>query len=99
MIESLLVIVAVALLVAGVLMMLSPQGLEPLERILNQPVGERALLSLRTGIRGEQAIEEVLNRPVLMWATYWDRWIRRKPRAAGALLLAAGVLCIAAAAG
>lgn len=97
--EYLILTVAIPLFFFGLLMVLFPGTLERLEHTLNRPVGERPVLSLRAGIPGEQGIEEVLNRPVLERAIYWDQWIRRQPRALGALLLAAAALCFALVAG
>lgn len=93
MIEYLILTVAITLVFFGLLMVLFPNALDRLERALNRPVGERRVMSLRAGLPGEQDIEEILNRPVLNRAIYWDRWLRRQPRALGALLLAAAVLC------
>lgn len=97
--ENLILIVLIALVFFGLLMVLFPNMIEGLERSLNRPVGERPVLSLRTGIPGEQEIEKVLNRTVLGRAIYWDHWLRRQPRTVGALLLAAAVLCIVVVAG
>ncbi len=93
--EYLILLLVILLLVLGLLLLLFPGLLERFEQALNRPVGERQVLSLRAGIPGEQDIERVLNRPVLMKSVYWDQWIRRQPRALGALLLAAAGLCIA----
>jgi hypothetical protein len=99
MIQCLILTVAVAWLLAGLLMVLFPKALPRVEQALNRPVGGRSLMALRAGIPAEKEIEEVLNRPVLMRAIYWDQWIRRQPRAVGVLMLAAAALCIAAVAG
>jgi hypothetical protein len=99
MIEYLILAVAAVLLLSGVLMVFFPNALHRLELTLNRPVGQRSVITLRAGIPAEREIEEVLNRPVLMRAIYWDQWIRRQPRLVGALLLAAAVLCIAAVVG
>ncbi len=93
--EYLILTLAIALLVSGLLMVLFPKMLDRVERALNRPVGEHHVLSLRAGLPREREIEAFLNRPVLRRAIYWDQWIRRQPRAVGALLLAAAVLCIA----
>ena len=97
--EYLMLIVAAALLVFGLLLLLAPGALERLEQALNSPVGGRTLMSLRAGIPRERDIENVLNRPVLGRAIYWDQWIRRRPRSVGVLLLAAAAAFMAAAAG
>ena len=97
--EYLILILAVAMLLLGLLIVLFPGLLERLERALNRPVGERPVLSLRAGIPGERDVEKVINRPVLMKAIYWDQWIRRQPRVLGVLLLAAAALCMAMVAG
>ncbi len=97
--DSLILIVAVALLLSGLLMVLFPHRLDRVERALNKPVGARPVLSLRAGIPGERDIEEILNRPVLRRAVYWDHWVRRQPRVVGALLLAAAALSIVVVAG
>lgn len=99
MIEYLTLAVAILMLLLGLLMVFFPSALQRLERALNQPVGGRPVMTLRAGIPAEKEIEEVLNRPVLMRAIYWDHWIRRQPRAVGVLLLAAAALCMAAVAG
>lgn len=97
--EYMILTVAIALLVFGLLMLFYPDALDRLERQLNKPVGERPVVTLRAGIPGEQNIEQILNRPVLKRAIYWDHWIRRQPRAVGVVLLAAAAACIAAVAG
>ncbi len=93
--EFLILLLAMAMLLLGMLMVLFPALLERLEQGLNRPVGGRPVVSIRAGLPGEQDIEKVLNRPVLMKSIYWDQWIRRQPRAFGALLLAAAALCVA----
>lgn len=93
----LILTIAIVLLLSGLLMLLFPQLLDRVEHVLNRSVGSRPVLSLRAGLPGERHIEEVLNRPVLWRAIYWDLWVRRRPRAVGAALLAAAALCVAAA--
>lgn len=97
--EILILTLAILMLLLGLLMVCSPGLLERLERVLNRSVGERAVVSLRAGLPGEQDIEKILNRPVLMKAIYWDQWLRRQPRALGAVLLTAAAVCIAMVAG
>lgn len=94
--DYLITAIVIALLLPGLLMVLFPQVLDRLERALNRPVGERPVFSLRAGIPGERQAEAILNRPVLGRAVYWDRWIRRRPRAFGIALVAAAALCLAA---
>jgi hypothetical protein len=96
MIEYLTLAVVIPLLLLGLLMVFFPNTLHRVELALNRPVGQRAVITLRAGIPAEKEIEEILNRPVLMRAVYWDQWIRRRPRVAGVLLLAAATLCLVA---
>jgi hypothetical protein len=86
-------VIAAATGLVGLIFLLFPQRIGPLEDILNAHWGNRELTALRLGLRGEQALERVLNRPVLDRNITWDGWARRHPRRVGAVLclLAAGL--------
>jgi hypothetical protein len=90
----LLFLIAAATGFVGLIFLLMPQRIGALEEVLNAPWGGRELTALRLGLRGEQDLEQFLNRPVLTRMITWDAWARRHPRSVGAVLcLVAAGLC------
>lgn len=87
------VTVAIGLFVAavGVLLVLVPGAMARVEEVMNAPLGRTYVFALRLGSRCEEVLEEPLNRPILQRGVYWDGFVRRRPRLAGALFLLAGV--------
>lgn len=75
----------------GILFLLFPNWISRLEEMLNAPWGDRELTALRIGLRGEQAAEQLINRPILDRKITWDGWAKQHPRLVGA------VLCLVAA--
>ncbi|MEZ5542665.1 MAG: hypothetical protein R3F42_11545 [Pseudomonadota bacterium] len=90
---TLMLIICTATGMVGMLYLLVPGWVPVLERRLNAPCGGRELVSLRIGMRGEQWLEQALNREVLTPRIVWDGWLLRHPRLAGAglCLLAPGL--------
>lgn len=86
MMELLINVIAWATGLVGLVFILLPDRLGRIEQLLNTPWGDRELGSLRTGIRGERALEQALNRPLPGPTVTWDGWSRRHPRVVGALL-------------
>jgi hypothetical protein len=77
----------------GLVFLLFPNRISHLEDKLNAPWGDREVISLRLGLRGEQAIEQTINRNVLDKQLTWDGWTKKHPRVVGAALcLVAAVL-------
>ena len=67
----------------GIAFLFFPDRIRRLEARLNAPWGDRELASLRIGMRGEQAVEQVMNSNVLATEIVWDGWLRRHPRLVG----------------
>ena len=78
--------ITVATGLVGVVFLLLPDRIRQLETRLNAPWGDRELVSLRLGLRREQAMEQVINRNVLDKEVIWDSWSRRHPRLVGVVL-------------
>lgn len=77
----------------GLVFLLFPHRIIHLEDRLNAAWGDREMTALRFGLRGEQGIEQVINRNVLDKQLIWDGWARQHPRLVGiALCLIAAVL-------
>ena len=76
----------------GLIFLLFPDRISRLEDKLNAPWGDREVMSLRLGLRGEQAIEQTINRNVLDQKITWDGWARQYPRFVGAALCLVAVL-------
>lgn len=70
----------------GIAFLFFPHRIKQLEARLNAPWGSRELTSLRLGVRGEQAVEQVMNRDVLSRLIVWDGWLQRNPRLVGVAL-------------
>ncbi len=70
----------------GIAFLFFPDRIKQLEARLNAPWGDRELASLRLGVRGEQAVEQVINRNVLTTQFVWDGWLRQHPRLVGIAL-------------
>ncbi len=70
----------------GLLFLLFPGSVKRLEEMLNAPWGDREIMSLRLGLRSEQAIEQTINRNVLDQKISWDGWTKRYPRVVGIAL-------------
>lgn len=83
-----MLMLSIALLagLVGVAFLLFPDRIRQLEERLNKPWGDRELVSLRVGLRGEQAVEQAINRNVLATEIVWDGWLRRHPRLVGIAL-------------
>jgi ABC-type phosphate transport system permease subunit len=83
-----ILMLSIALLtgLVGLAFLFFPNRIRQLEERLNTPWGDRELASLRIGIRGEQAVEQVMNRNVLATEIVWDGWLRRHPRLVGVAL-------------
>jgi len=77
----------------GLVFLLFPERIIHLEDRLNAPWGDREVTALRLGLRGEQTVEQAINRNVLDKQLSWDGWARKHPRSVGiALCLAAALL-------
>ncbi len=85
--RDLLLVPALLCAAAGAVLVLAPGALPRIEALLNRTWGGRTLFTVRLGLEGERSAEEILNRPVLTRAVYWDHWLRRHPRVIGAVLL------------
>ena len=72
--------------VVGIAFLFFPDRIKRLEARLNAPWGDRELASLRIGVRGEQAVEQVMNQNVLAKQIVWDGWLMRHPRLVGVAL-------------
>jgi len=83
--EILTNIIAFSIGLVGLVFILLPDRLERIEQFLNAPWGGQELASLRTGIKGEQALERVLNSNLPGPTLNWDGWARRYPRVTGLL--------------
>ena len=70
----------------GMVFLFFPDRMVQLEAWLNAPWGNREVASLRFGLRGEQTLEQAINRDVLTTPLVWDGWLRQHPRLVGAAL-------------
>jgi len=70
----------------GLVFLIFPDRIRQLEERLNAPWGDREVASLRIGVRGEEAIEQAMNRDVLSRQIVWDGWLQRNPRLVGVAL-------------
>jgi hypothetical protein len=85
--------ITIATGLVGLVFLLFPDRIIHLEDRLNTPWGDREVTALRLGLRGEQAIEQAINRSVLDQQLTWDGWARNHPRVVGIVLcLVAAVL-------
>ena len=82
----LMLTITLAIGLVGLLFLLFPGSVRRLEEMLNAPWGDREIMSLRLGLRSEQAIEQTINRNVLDQNISWDGWTKRYPRVVGAAL-------------
>lgn len=78
--------VALAIGLVGVLFLFCPQWIGRIEEKLNANWGARELVSLRTGLVAERALEQALNRDIQGSRITWDGWTKRYPRPVGAAL-------------
>ena len=77
----------------GLVFLLFPDQINRLEDKINAPWGNREVTALRLGLRGEQVIEQTINRNVLDKQLSWDGWAKKHPRVAGiALCLVSAML-------
>lgn len=81
--DILLLIITLVTALVGVVFLFFPDRIRQLEERLNTPWGDRELASLRIGVRGEETIEQVMNRDVLPRQIVWDGWLRQNPRLVG----------------
>ena len=89
----LMLCITIATGLVGLIFLLFPDRIHRLEDKLNAPWGDREVISLRLGLRGEQDIEQTINRNVLDKQLTWDVWAKQHPRVVGAALcLVAAVL-------
>jgi len=72
--------------IVGLVFLFFPDRIRQLEARLNAPWGDREVASLRIGVRGEEAIEQAMNRDVLSRQVVWDGWLQRNPRPVGVAL-------------
>jgi hypothetical protein len=72
--------------IVGLVFLFFPDRIRQLEARLNAPWGDREVASLRIGVRGEEAIEQAMNRDVLSRQIVWDGWLQRNPRPVGVAL-------------
>ena len=70
----------------GLVFLLFPDQINRLEDKINAPWGNREVTALRLGLRGEQAIEQTINRNVLDKQLTWDGWAKKHPRVVGIAL-------------
>lgn len=82
----LMLTITIATGLVGLLFLLFPGSVKRLEEMLNAPWGDREIMSLRLGLRSEQAIEQTINRNVLDQEISWDGWTKRHPRLVGLAL-------------
>jgi hypothetical protein len=82
----LMLCITIATGLVGLIFLLFPDRILRLEDKLNAPWGDREVMSLRLGLRGEQAIEQTINRNVLDKQLTWDGWTKKHPRVVGAAL-------------
>ena len=78
--------VAIALLLVATVFLFMPQTIPALEEKLNAPWGDNEILSIRLGTSKENALETLLNKPVLNQSIYWDNWTKKHPRLTGIVL-------------
>ena len=84
--------ITIAIGLVGLVFLLFPGHINRLEDRLNAPWGNREVMSLRLGLRGEQAIEQTINRNVLDKQLTWDGWTKQHPRVVGAALCLVAVV-------
>ena len=82
----LMLCIIIATGLVGLVFLLFPGSIKRLEDRLNAPWGDQEIISLRLGLRSEQAIEQTINRNVLDQKISWDGWTKRYPRVVGAAL-------------
>ena len=89
----LMLLITIVTGLVGIMFLLFPDRISHLEDKLNAPWGDREIMSLRLGLRCEQAIEQTINRNVLDKQLTWDGWTKQHPRIVGmALCLVAALL-------
>ena len=76
----------------GLVFLLFPDRVHRLEARLNAPWGNREVTALRLGLRGEDTIEQTLNRNVLDKQITWDDWAKNHPRVVGVALCLVSVV-------
>ena len=76
--------IAIATGLVGILFLFFPGRIRQLEARLNAPWGDREIASLRLGLRGEEGVEQVMNRDIRGAQLVWDGWLHRRPRLVGA---------------
>ena len=95
--DAVIAVVAALIAVWGLVFLLFPRSVSWLEKKLNAVWGERDVLNLRLGVRGERAAEKILNKEIQGRSVHWDGWAYLRPRVTGAVLcLAAGLLWLLA---
>jgi hypothetical protein len=82
----LMLAITIAIGLVGLLFLLFPDSIQRLEARLNAPWGDQEVTALRLGLRGEQAIEQTINRNVLEKQLSWDGWAKKHPRVVGIAL-------------
>lgn len=82
----LMLTIALAIGLVGILFLFFPQRIRALEARLNARWGDNEVATVRIGTTTEQAVEQVMNREVLSQQIVWDGWLMRYPRAVGAAL-------------
>jgi len=82
----LLLSIALAIGLVGILFLFFPQRIRELEARLNARWGDHEVATVRIGTDAEHAVEQVMNREVLSQQIVWDSWLQRYPRAVGAAL-------------
>ena len=95
--EGLLLTIALLIAAVGAILVLAPDAVTHIERVMNRTWGDQHIFAVRIGFPGEHRTEQLLNKSIVTHKVEWDGWIRKKPRVSGVLLwLAAGILLVIA---
>lgn len=94
---ELLLFIAIANGLVGLMFLYLPDRIRPFEAWLNAPVGNREMAALRLGLQGERVVEQLLSRVVLSRQIIWDDWLVDHPRLFGMTLCALALWLFSAA--
>lgn len=86
--DILMLSIAVATGLVGLLFLYLPDHIRSIEAWLNTPCGNRELVGLRLGLRRERVAENAMNRIVISRKIVWDDCLVAHPRLSGLLMCA-----------
>ncbi|MDH5766209.1 MAG: hypothetical protein OEZ38_09350 [Gammaproteobacteria bacterium] len=88
--ETIFIIVGIFLLAFGLLFLLFPKKLNSIHEKINQPVGEKNVISIRIGTSKEHSIEKYMNKTCGDQSLTWDTWAYTHPVLTGVVFVLSG---------